>query len=123
MTRIKKLTTASIRDPYKGSMAEGGKDEDENNPFSFKSFISKKDKKKDDSSNSKDEDVDIFDISDNASQKRKEKTRPSLLVADGTSIGFFEKPWVNLFAFKSVICKSSACDVSLTYLEAVCKFW
>ena len=69
-------------------MAEGGKDEDENNPFSFKSFISKKDKKKDDSSNSKDDNVDIFDISDNASQKRKEKSRPSLLVEDGTSIGF-----------------------------------
>ena len=65
-------------------MAEGGKDEDQNNPFSFKSFISKKDKNKDERSNSTDADVlDIFDISDNASQKRREKSRPILLVEDG----------------------------------------
>ena len=84
-------------------MAEGGKDEDPNNPFSFKSFISKKDKKKDERSNSSDADVvDIFDISENASQKRREKSRPSLLVEDGIfclQVVAFENPSILTCSF------------------------
>ena len=65
-------------------MAEGGKEDDEKNPFSFKKFVSKKDKKKDGASKSNDEDdFDIFDISQNANQRKRDKQRPVLLVEEG----------------------------------------
>ena len=72
------------RSPDSGSMAEGGQEDDEKNPFSFKKFVSKKDKKKDGVSKSnEEEDFDIFDISQNANQRKRDKQRPVLLVEEG----------------------------------------
>ena len=66
-------------------MAEGGKEDEKDNPFSFKSFVSKKDKKKDDDTRTKEDDeLDIFDISENTAQRKREKPRQTLLVEDGT---------------------------------------
>ena len=69
-------------------MAEGGEKGEEDNPFSFKKFVSKKDKKKEDAGKSgEDDDFDIFDMSDNASQRKREKPRQVLLVEEGTVLG------------------------------------
>jgi len=62
-------------------MAEGGHNSDENNPFSFKSFVVKKDKPPTSQEKTKsNEDLDIFAMPDMVQPKRREKTRQIVVV-------------------------------------------
>jgi hypothetical protein len=58
-------------------MAEGGGEEDESNPFSFKSYVKKKTKQGDD------EDVNTEDIFAATSPSSRKKEKQSLVVDDG----------------------------------------
>lgn len=65
------------------NMAEGGGEEDLNNPFSFKSYVKKKTTQQDDQDIDTD---DIFAITSSAPSSRK-KEKQSLVVADDGVIG------------------------------------
>ncbi|KAK3610362.1 hypothetical protein CHS0354_008635 [Potamilus streckersoni] len=69
-------------------MAEGGNENEKDNPFSFKHFVQKKDKRderKQESNFKGSDEFDIFNYPESRSQKKKEKSRPVLLVEDDTS--------------------------------------
>ncbi|KAL3860219.1 hypothetical protein ACJMK2_010374 [Sinanodonta woodiana] len=88
-------------------MAEGGNENEKDNPFSFKHFVQKKDKKnerKQESNYKNSEEFDIFNLPESPSQQKKEKTRPVLIVEDDTS----SKPKVkkknqNPFSFRKFL--------------------
>lgn len=62
-------------------MAEGGQDQDGDNPFSFKSFVTKKDTKKTtNGKDTEDDDFDIFDMPDSSCQRKREKQKQILVV-------------------------------------------
>lgn len=58
-------------------MAEGGGEEEHENPFSFKAYVKKKAKKQEDQDTQPD---DIFAVTGSTGARKKEK--PSLVVAD-----------------------------------------
>ena len=65
-------------------MAEGGQNPDRDNPFSFKSFVTKKDKKLTvDEKSSADDDIDIFDAPDVSNQRKRDKSKKILIVDEG----------------------------------------
>ncbi|XP_060593458.1 endosome-associated-trafficking regulator 1-like [Ruditapes philippinarum] len=62
-------------------MAEGGQNPDRDNPFSFKSFVTKKDKKvTTDGKASADDDLDIFDLPDVSNQRKRDKPKQIVVV-------------------------------------------
>ncbi|XP_052819051.1 endosome-associated-trafficking regulator 1-like [Mya arenaria] len=64
-----------------GSMAEGGEKSDENNPFSFKSFVTKKDKSVTEHEKpSNEDDLDIFNTPDVSSLRKRDKPKQIVVV-------------------------------------------
>lgn len=90
-------------------MAEGGENQDENNPFSFKSFVTKKDKKKTPGGrDSTDDDIDIFDIPDTTTQRKRDKQKQILVVDEEPKQSQKKKgKSENPFSFKKFLSGSS----------------
>ena len=65
-------------------MAEGGEQADDGNPFSFKKFVSKKGQP----DTSPPDDLDIFDLSSDTSQRKRDKSKKQILVVEGMSYVF-----------------------------------
>ncbi|KAL4234011.1 retrograde transport [Mactra antiquata] len=97
-------------------MAEGGEESDKDNPFSFKSFVTKKDKKpKDNNKVGDDDDIDIFSMTDAGTTRKRDKQKQIVVVDEvheaatktsGKKKGKSENP----FSFKKFLSGSNPKD-------------
>ncbi|XP_045193046.2 endosome-associated-trafficking regulator 1-like [Mercenaria mercenaria] len=91
-------------------MAEGGQNPDRDNPFSFKSFVTKKDKKlTGDGKESADDDLDILDMPDVSSQRKRDKPKQIVVVDEEEPKQSHKKKGKseNPFSFKKFLSGSS----------------